>query len=68
LCQYPGSTIGYGDAGKKAEEIRIAIKNPNFRAAFFLGQLELAEFNRSFQSHKQPILSNTKPIESRIAP
>ena len=38
----PGSTIGYGDAGKKAEEIRIAIKNPNFRAAFFLGQLELA--------------------------
>ena len=38
----PGSTIGYGDAGKKAEEIRIAVKDPRFRAAFFLGQLELA--------------------------
>jgi outer membrane protein OmpA-like peptidoglycan-associated protein/Zn-dependent peptidase ImmA (M78 family) len=38
----PGSTIGYGDAGKKANEIRVAIKDPSFRAAFFLGQLELA--------------------------
>jgi len=54
----PGSTIGYGDAGKKAEEIRIAIKNPNFRAAFFLGQLELAGI--------QPKLSvgtSTDPLE-----
>lgn len=38
----PSSTIGYGDAGKKAEEIRVAVKDDRFRAAFFLGQLELA--------------------------
>ena len=42
-CQsVPGSTIGYGTDGSDAEKIRIAVKNDNFRAAFFLGQLSLA--------------------------
>jgi hypothetical protein len=42
-CQsVPGSAIGYGTDGSDAEKIRIAVKNDNFRAAFFLGQLSLA--------------------------
>lgn len=37
----PSSTIGYPPAGPNAEKIRIVVKNDNFRAAFFLGQLGL---------------------------
>lgn len=54
----PGSTIGYGDAGKKAEEIRIAVKDPAFRAAFFLGQLELAAIQP-----KLSVGSSNDPLE-----
>jgi hypothetical protein len=38
----PASTIGYDPDGPKAEEVRIAVQNDRFRAAFFLGQLSLA--------------------------
>jgi Domain of unknown function (DUF4157) len=38
----PSSEIGYKPAGPKAEEVRIIVKDDNFRAAFFLGQLSLA--------------------------
>ncbi len=42
-CSYvPPSTIGYAPHGDNADKIRIAVTNDNFRAAFFLGQLNLA--------------------------
>jgi hypothetical protein len=42
-CPAPkAATIGYGDAGAGAEEIRLRVGDKNFRAAYFLGKPELA--------------------------
>src|SRR3712207_17729 len=42
-CQsVPVSSLGYNPHGDNADKIRIAVKDDNFRAAFFLGQLSLA--------------------------
>ena len=42
-CQsVPLSSIGYPPHGDNADKIRIAVKDDNFRAAFFLGQVKLA--------------------------
>lgn len=38
----PTSTIGYPPFGDDADRVRIAVTDDRFRAAFFLGQLELA--------------------------
>lgn len=44
-CPTPAAaTIGYGDAGSGAEEIRRRVGNNNFRAAYFLGRPDLVGF------------------------
>ncbi len=37
----PGSVIGYKPAGPNAETIRLSVGKERFRAAFFLGQLDM---------------------------
>jgi hypothetical protein len=42
----PSSTLGYGEAGKNAETLRVIVKDDRFRAAYFLGELELVGIRR----------------------
>ncbi len=37
----PVGTIGYGQAGPSAETIRTTVGDDNFRAAYFLGAVNL---------------------------
>jgi Domain of unknown function (DUF4157) len=37
----PSAETGYGEAGRDAEQLRVVVGNDRFRAAYFLGRLEL---------------------------
>ena len=42
-CKDPkDATVGYGSAGKGADDILSKVHDDNFRAAYFLGRTELA--------------------------
>jgi hypothetical protein len=56
----PGSKIGYDPAGPDAEKIRVAVKNDNFRAAFFLGQLSLV----GIQPKRMDGATSNDPLEA----
>jgi hypothetical protein len=42
----PSAALGYGEGGKSAETLRVVVKDDRFRAAYFLGELELVGIKR----------------------
>lgn len=55
----PSSTTGYGPAGQQAEQVRVLVGNDRFRAAYFLGQLELVGIQPKLYNH-----SSADPLEA----